>query len=220
MKKPEIMIVAGPSAVGKTTVATEIIGIDSRFEFVRSVTTRAKRGDAFDDEYIYLSKEEFLECRRTGGVLESTEYAGAFYGTPRSEVERISGENKIPLLVLDTRGVMSLMAHEDISTCAVYVYDDVNVMEKRLYDRFLGASPSVEGLRKFTSRKDKNIEDYREIRNTAPYFYTFVENSGTVRETAEKLISVFSEFCAGVSRNDSAVSSVAEKLAQSVENKT
>lgn len=216
---PAILIIAGPSAVGKTTVATRITELDPTFEFVRSVTTRQRRADAFDDEYIYLTREEFISSRESGGVLESTEYAGELYGTPRSEIDRISGEGKVPLLVLDTRGVMSLMAHEDIRTCAVYIYDDINVMEKRLYDRFLGSSPSVEGLKKFASRKDKNISDYREIRDTAPYFYSFIENSGSITDTAMLTLDTFAAFLSGKTRDAAAVASVAEALFESVKEK-
>ena len=163
MNKKSLVIIAGPSAVGKTTIAHAILKLDPRVEFVRSVTTRAKRGDAFDDEYLYITREEFLSLIPVGGVLEHTEYAGSLYGTPRSEVERITGEGRIPLLVLDTTGVESISRFDDIATCGVYVYDDINVMEERLYARFLGASPTTEGLRKFASRKEQNVADYKRI---------------------------------------------------------
>ena len=96
-----ILIVAGPSAVGKTTVAHRMLELDSRFEFVRSVTTRPCRADQFDNEYIYITEEEFRHLINTDGVLEYTIYAGNYYGTPRSEIDRIISEGKIPLLILD-----------------------------------------------------------------------------------------------------------------------
>ena len=106
MKK--ILVIAGPSAVGKTTVMNEILRQNAGFEYIRSATTRAPRGDVFDLEYIYLSKEEFLERIENGGVLEYTEYGGNFYGTPKSEIERIFSVGKTPVLILDLNGVKSL----------------------------------------------------------------------------------------------------------------
>ena len=58
--RKNILIIAGPSAVGKTTVAHRMLELDDRFEFVRSVTTRARRQDAFDNEYIYITDDEFI----------------------------------------------------------------------------------------------------------------------------------------------------------------
>lgn len=219
MMKKDIVIIAGPSAVGKTTVAHAIITLDDRFEFVRSVTTRAPRGDAFDDEYIYITREEFLSLIPVGGVLEHTEYAGALYGTPRSEVERICSEGRVPLLVLDTNGVRSISRFDDIGTCAVYVYDHINVMEQRLYDRFVGSSPTAEGLRKFVSRRDKNVEDYLSLGEYAPHFYSFIENSGGINDTAKLVISALDSFCGGISRDGAVIDEIVGTLAASAEEK-
>ena len=115
-----VVILAGPSAVGKTTVAHAMLGANPGYEFVRSVTTRQKRGDAFDNEYIYLTREEFEHEIEVGGVLEHTEYAGSYYGTPLSEVNRITAAGKIPLLILDMDGVKSVATHKDgINTCGI-----------------------------------------------------------------------------------------------------
>ena len=107
------LVIAGASAVGKTTVGTLLVE-SGKFELVRSVTTREMRGDAFGSEYIYLTRDEFLKLVSDGGVLEYTEYAGNLYGTPRSEIERIVGEGKTPLLILDLNGVKSLSAAEGV----------------------------------------------------------------------------------------------------------
>ena len=54
------IIVAGPSGAGKTTVADGLIESLGNLEMSRSATTREKRGDGRDNEYIYLQKDEFL----------------------------------------------------------------------------------------------------------------------------------------------------------------
>jgi guanylate kinase len=219
MRLPELVIIAGPSAVGKTTIAHAILKLDPRFEFVRSVTTRAKRGDSFDDEYLYITREEFLALIPVRGVLEHTEYAGALYGTPRSEVERITREGRIPLLVLDTNGVESVSAIDDIATCGVYIYDDINVMEERLYARFLGDNPTVEGLKKFTSRKEQNIADYKRIYDFSPVFYDFIENDGTVEDAARKVVETYEDFSRGTSRDDAKIAEIVTRLHTSVMDK-
>ena len=189
------LVIAGASAVGKTTVAHRLIE-SGKYELVRSVTTREKRGDAFDAEYIYATRAEFESLMSSGGVLEHTEYAGYLYGTPRSEIERIAKDGKTPILILDLAGVKSISAAEGVSPCAIYLWDDLFVMERRLYDRYIGDAPSVEGLKKYLSRKNQNISDYLDIEKFAPHFFAFVKG-GTVEESAEAIENALRDFLDG-----------------------
>lgn len=206
--------------MGKTTAAHKLLSQESRFEFVRSVTTRECRGDSFDGEYIYLDSKEFDRQIACGGVLEYTEYAGALYGTPRSEIERIMREGRIPLLILDLTGVRTLSQNAlDIEPCTVYIYDDINVMEKRLYKRYLGDSPTVEGLKKFTVRKEQNIEDYLEMEKNSMHFYAFVENSGEISQTVDLISRSYDSFASGEPRNAEQISLKAKELCDSAKAK-
>ena len=197
-----IVIVAGPSAVGKTTVVWEMLKNDERFEFVRSATTREVRGDSYSSEYIYITREEFEELIRTGGVLEYTEYAGSYYGTPRSEIDRIHSSGKIPLLILDIVGVHSLMQEKNLSVCGVYVYDDIKVMQGRIFERYLGNGEDPDGRRRYESRKRQNEEDYRNLPNIIDDFYALVKNEGAPLETADLVARVFSDFEKGISKDE------------------
>ena len=218
--RKNILIIAGPSAVGKTTVAHRMLELDDRFEFVRSVTTRARRQDAFDNEYIYITDDEFRHLIATGGVLEHTEYAGNFYGTPRSEIDRITSEGKIPLLILDINGVGSLYRNKgDIYPCGVYVYDDIDVMEERLRLRYADDWESEDSRRKFNSRREQNIVDYKGIQDSSSVFYSFVRNCSSVDDCAKNICSIFEEFCSDVARDDEKIACTAASLANSVANK-
>ena len=211
-----ILIIAGPSAVGKTTVAHRMLELDPRFEFVRSVTTRPCRADQFDNEYIYISDEEFRRLIETAGVLEHTEYAGNLYGTPRSEIDRIISEGKIPLLILDINGVESLSKNKgDISPCGVYVYDDIDVMEERLYERYADSLENPDTQRRLSSRKRQNVIDYSEMPIHEPYFYAFVRNCSSVDDCAENISKVFAEFCGGVAKNSKQTIALAKALSDS-----
>jgi guanylate kinase len=190
----DILIIAGPSAVGKTTIAWEMLKNDGRFEFVRSATTREVRGDSYSSEYIYISREEFEELIRTEGVLEYTDYAGAYYGTPRSEITRIHAAGRIPLLILDVVGVHSLMQKSDLSVCGVYVYDDIRVMQGRIFERYLGNGENPDGRRRYEDRKRQNEEDYRNLPNIIGDFYALVKNEDTPEEGAKRVASAFADF--------------------------
>ncbi len=175
MKK--LLILAGLSAVGKTTLASYIIERNPDFVLVRSATTRAPRGDGHDAEYVYLTKEEFSAALGSGGMLEHTEYAGNYYGTPRSEIEAIAGAGKTPLLILDVEGVKSIKGAGEYPTLAVYLYDDLNVLEERLYARYIGDAPTVDGLARFIKRKEQNIADILSFDDFSESFDLLVRNS-------------------------------------------
>ena len=200
-----ILIIAGPSAVGKTTVAHRMLELDDRFEFVRSVTTRPCRADQFDNEYIYITTEEFIRLIETAGVLEHTEYAGTLYGTPRSEVVRVTEAGRIPLLILDLEGVRSLSNAKGIGVAAIYVYDALSVMDNRLYERFLKGSDTEDNRLKYDNRISANLYDYGRITEYKDYFYAFVKNSDSISEVAARILSEYCDFEIGLPTKQSSV---------------
>ena len=211
MKK--IIVLAGPSAVGKTTLADYMIKSGAPLELVRSATTRAPRGDGHDAEYLYFAKDEFVKLRDNGGMLECTEYAGAFYGTPVSEIERIQASGKIPLLILDIKGVESIKKLNKYPSLAAYLFDDINVLEKRLYDRYLGENPTVDGLMKFQSRKERNLTEFSDIESISLGFDMLLDNSD-LASSSRDLLSAYSDEILEAQR-----SSAVQKIKNMIEQK-
>ena len=184
-----LLVIAGPSAVGKTTVSDEILGQSGDFTVIRSATTRAPRGDGHDSEYVYMTRSEFALAIESGDILEYTEYAGDLYGTPRSEILRAEREGKRALLILDLSGIASLRKSEYAERALfVYLYDELNTLEERLYARYM-TPPSIEGLTKFVKRKEQNIADYLGFDKHAELFDLLVSNADAPAATAAKLLS-------------------------------
>lgn len=187
----KILVLAGPSAVGKTTVMKELVRKYRCFDFIRSATTRAPRGDGYDSEYLYLTADEFVALIGNGGVLEYTEYGGNYYGTPASEIERIFGEGKIPLLILDINGVKTLKSkQQSFAVVAVYITADEQVLEKRLFDRVIAAGETEAAYKIFETRKAQNRKDFESLSSLVDVFDAFVENT-TPDDTAERIMAVF-----------------------------
>lgn len=186
----KILILAGPSGVGKTTLAHALLKSSDRFELVRSVTSRSPRGDAYDAEYIYLSRDEMQRLIADGGVLEHTEYAGNLYGTPRSEIDRISAEGRTPLLILDLNGVHTVVnSKSDIKPCALYLTVSDSELEARLKSRY------GEDMEKLRSRLEQNKSDRREYEKIKTDFFMVLENSGNIEKCTDKILEVFDGFC-------------------------
>ena len=206
-----VLVVAGASASGKTTVAHRIIELDPRFELIRSVTTRPKRLDSFDNEYIYLSEHEFDEIIKNNGVVEYTEYGGYCYGTPISEIKRVTDNGGIPLLILDINGIKNISKCKDYDSCSVYIYSDINLLEQRLYDRYLSVEPTPANLASFIRRKEQNLGDFLSMPDYFELFYAFVEN-GEIAQCAQDVIDLFSAFCDGRTASLAVNKNIAEKL--------
>ena len=176
------LILAGPSAVGKTTVAKELMRLWHSFTLLRSATTRPPRNDGNDGEYIYLSRNEFEGLIARGDMLEYMEYAGELYGTPRTELLRAEREGKIPLLILDLVGVESLSHREGVTApLAVYIYDEPEVLTSRLAERYGTDSQKYRARVEQNARDAENIDAYRHL------FTAFVKNDSTPTACAEKI---------------------------------
>ena len=211
-RQNSILIIAGPSGVGKTVIAEAIRAKNPAFDFIRSATTRQKRGDSHDGEYLYFTDEEFDRAIANDDILEYMEYAGAKYGTPRCEVNRAIAEGKIPLLVLDLVGVRSMAEKQGFSPCSVYVWCDNEIVTERLYNRYLGAGENEKGRANFNTRNSRNLSDFAEITDYEPYFFTFVKNDGTVEECRDRIMAIFDDFCNGAQRDDALCQAVGKMV--------
>ncbi len=214
-----ILVLAGASGAGKTTVAMEILSKCGDYRLIRSATTRAPRGDGHDGEYLYYTEEEFKALISRGELLEYMNYGGSFYGTPHSEIELAFSEGKIPLLILNLEGIKSLREKSfDFSVFAFYIYDDINVIERRLYERYLSKNPTADALESFLKRKAANIRDYCALPELSDKFDAFVFNK-EVFASAELILSLHRDFALGKLKNRDENLKIAEELALSAKQK-
>jgi len=101
-----------------------------------SATTRDRRpGEQDGREYYFLSLTEFLDRIEQGELLEHVTYvSGHRYGTLRSELDRIQGEGKVPLLELETEGALRVKG-EVPGAVTIFISASVEELERRLRER-------------------------------------------------------------------------------------
>lgn len=103
-----LVVVSGPSGVGKTTVCDHLLA-RPEFERVVTATTRAPRGTEKDGtDYHFLDAATFDEWTASNRFLEWAEVYGNRYGSPRSGAETILAAGRYPLLNIDVQGAASL----------------------------------------------------------------------------------------------------------------
>ncbi|MED1202131.1 guanylate kinase [Heyndrickxia acidicola] len=107
MKEKGLLIVlSGPSGVGKGTVRKEIFSHeDTQFEYSISMTTRSPRiGEVDGVDYFFKSREEFEDLISKGKLLEYAEYVGNYYGTPVDYVRQTLEDGKDVFLEIEVQG--------------------------------------------------------------------------------------------------------------------
>src|SRR5689334_9390229 len=103
--QPRLTVVSGPSGVGKSSVVSELRRIYPEVYFSVSVTTRAARpGEVDGAHYRFIDRETFQKLSDGGELLESAEYAGNWYGTPRRPVEEALVGGRPAILEIELQG--------------------------------------------------------------------------------------------------------------------
>lgn len=103
---PRVVIVSAPSGAGKTTITRRLVELHpDKFDLSISATTRKPRaGERNGQAYHFLSRDEFQRWKQDGRFLETAEYAGEWYGTPKREVDRILASGRHALLDIEVVG--------------------------------------------------------------------------------------------------------------------
>ncbi len=187
MSKGKLIVFSAPSGSGKTTIVRHLLGIeDLNLEFSISATSREKRGEEVDGkDYYFLSAKAFKSKIKNDEFLEWEEvYRDNFYGTLKTEVERIWAMGKHVIFDIDVSGGLRIKRKFPEETLAVFV-----------------KPPSIDELKIRLKKRKTESEDKINMRvakasaelATAPLFDVMVinENLESALEDAHKLVGDF-----------------------------
>ena len=148
----KVVIFSAPSGAGKTTIAKEILKEIPSLQFSVSACSRPKRKEEKEGiDYYFLTKEEFKNKIDSGEFLEWQEvYPGSFYGTLKTEVERIWKNGKNVMFDIDTFGGLNVKKLYREKALSIFIKTSTtDVLENRLRSR---GTETEESIRK---RMDK-----------------------------------------------------------------
>lgn len=141
------MIFSAPSGSGKSTVVGHILGLHPEIEFSVSATSRPPRGSEQDGvEYWFLSPEEFRRKIAEDAFVEYEEvYNDRFYGTLKSEVERIWSKGHVIIFDVDVKGGISLKKYFGDRALSVFIQaPSVEELRRRLVARGTDTPEAIE----------------------------------------------------------------------------
>ena len=143
--KGKLIVVSGPSGVGKGTIVKTLV--KKRADVVESVscTTREPReGERHGREYYFLTKEEFLRRIAANDFLEYDEHFGNYYGTPISFVKETLKEKSV-ILEIDVVGALNAKKAIPQSVLVMIAPPSVQELEKRLRGRNSETEEEIQG---------------------------------------------------------------------------
>ena len=154
----KVIIFSAPSGAGKSTVVNHLLGLYPQFEFSISATSRAPRGQEQDGvEYYFIDAERFRELIAQDAFVEYEEvYHDRFYGTLKSEVERIWQKGHVIVFDVDVKGGVNLKKYfGDAALSVLIVPPSMEVLEKRLRGR---GTDSEEAIRERLDKAASELE--------------------------------------------------------------
>lgn len=194
-KKGLLIVVSGPAGSGKGTVNAKLI---ERDEFVYSVsaTTRAPRPGEIDGvNYYYITHDEFERRITLGDMLEYTSYCGNYYGTPKTEAERVLESGKNLILEIEVDGAMQVKKKYPDALLIMLLPPSYKIQEERLRGR--GTETEEKILERLEQTKN-------EVVKASEYDYIVYNYDGESEKCADDILSIVRAEQLASSRNPKA----------------
>lgn len=186
MNKGKLIVFSAPSGAGKTTLVKHALENLDNIQFSISCTTREKReGEEHGKDYYYISPEEFKAKISNDEFVEHEEvYTNNFYGTLKSEVDRITDSGKSVIFDIDVVGALNIKKLYGDQCLTVFVHPpSLEILKERLISR------NTESEEKLKQRIDKaGIE-----METAPKFDQILWNDN-LEIAKEETIEIIEDF--------------------------
>jgi guanylate kinase len=182
----KLIIFSAPSGAGKSTLVQHLLGCGFDMEFSISATSRSPRGTERDGvEYYFLTPEKFRQKIENQEFLEYEEvYPNCYYGTLRSEIERITSQGKNIVFDVDVVGGLNIKENYGNRALALFIAPpSIEVLHERLHNR---GTDSAEMIEKRIGKADFEM-------TFAPNFDLVIVNDDLdkAKEEAEKSIREF-----------------------------
>ena len=140
MTKGLLIVLSGPSGVGKGTVRKQVFkNTDLNLAYSISMTTRKPReGEVDGQDYFFVSEERFLEAIENDELLEHARFVGNYYGTPKAYVEKLREEGKNVFLEIEVEGAKKVLEDykDDKGVLSIFLLPpSLYELEKRIRGR-------------------------------------------------------------------------------------
>ena len=183
--RPLLVVISGPSGVGKDTVLQRMKERNLPFHFVVTATTRPPRpGEVHGKDYFFVSSDEFAEMIEKNELLEYANVYNDYKGIPKKQVREALDSGKDVIMRVDVQGAATVRALTGSGATLIFL---TTTSETELVDRLRARkSETPEGLnlRIATARK--------ELERIGEFDYCVVNHDMTLEETVDQIIAIIS----------------------------
>ena len=180
-----LIVIAAPSGAGKTTIIERLLKGNGNLGFSISATSRKPRaGEKHGENYYFMSPDEFRDRVNRGEFLEWEEvYEGSYYGSPKSEIQRIADRGQIALFDVDVMGALNIKKQYPNAFLIFILPPSMEILGERLSKR---GTESRETLEKRLNKAKTEI-------SKAPAFDYILLNDD-LDEAVDEIQSVVAQF--------------------------
>ena len=159
-RTPLLVVISGPSGVGKDAVLGRLRTTHPEFFFAVTVTTRPKRPIEIDGlDYLFVTPSRFLELKEKGELLEHAEVYGNFYGVPKGPLRIALGKGKDSIVKVDVQGAATIKTMAPNAFLIFLVAPSMEELERRLTTRKT-ESPEQMAIRIQTARDEMEQSEW------------------------------------------------------------
>lgn len=184
MKRGLLIILSGPSGVGKGTVREQLFKEESlNLAYSISMTTRYKRpGEKEGIDYFFVDVDTFKKKIEQGELLEYAQFVGNYYGTPKAYVDQLLDEGKNVVLEIEVQGALQVMKKVPDALTIFLVPPSMEELEKRIRGRRTEAEDVI---------KERLDKARREIATKAQYKHVVVNDD--VMRAKDDIVKIIEE---------------------------